>query len=128
METPAVETQAELNEQMKVRLEKVPQLRNAGYHPYAERFERTHRLHEASSLPDGEKGVRVAGRIIALRYFGKLAFGHLYDIDGKIQFALQKNKLGKQFDDMKDLVDIGDFIGVEGEMMTTKTVKNNRCR
>jgi lysyl-tRNA synthetase class 2 len=63
----------------------------------------------------------VAGRIIALRYFGKLAFGHLYDIDGKLQFALQKNKLGKQFDDIKNLVDIGDFIGVEGEMMTTKT-------
>ncbi len=88
-----METQEELNEQIKVRLEKISQLRNAGYHPYAERFERNYRLHEAAALPDGTKGVRVAGRVVSLRYFGKLAFGHLYDIDGKMQFAVQKNKL-----------------------------------
>lgn len=116
-----METQEDLNEQMKVRLEKVPQLRAAGYHPYAERFERTHRLHEAAVLSDGTKGVRVAGRLISLRYFGKLAFGHLYDVDGKMQFAVQKTKLGDKFDDLKKLIDIGDFIGVEGEVITTKT-------
>lgn len=116
-----METQTELDEQMKVRLDKVPQLKEAGYHPYSERFERTHRLHEASKLEDGTNGVRVAGRIIAIRYFGKLAFGHLYDVDGKIQFSIQKNKLGEKFDDFKRLVDIGDFIGVEGEIITTKT-------
>lgn len=116
-----METPIELHEQMKVRLEKVPQLTEAGYHPYSERFERTHRLHEAAKLPDGTTGVKIAGRIIALRYFGKLAFGHLYDVDGKIQFSVQKNKIGKQYDDLKRLVDIGDFIGVEGEIITTKT-------
>jgi len=116
-----VDTQTDLHEQMKVRLDKVPQLIEAGYHPYCERFERTHRLSEASKLPDGTSGVKVAGRIISLRYFGKLAFGHLYDIDGKIQFSVQKNKLGKQFEDMKRLVDVGDFIGIEGETITTRT-------
>jgi lysyl-tRNA synthetase, class II len=117
-----VETQEELNEQVKVRIEKISQLRAAGYHPYAERFERNYRLHEAAVLPDGTKGVRVAGRVVSLRYFGKLAFGHLYDIDGKVQFAVQKNKLGEEkFNDLKRLIDIGDFIGVEGELITTKT-------
>lgn len=116
-----MDTQTDLHEQMKVRLEKVPQLIESGYHPYCERFERTHRLSEASKLSDGTKSVRVAGRVISIRYFGKLAFGHLYDVEGKIQFAVQKNKLGKQFDDLKRLVDIGDFIGVEGEIITTKT-------
>lgn len=116
-----MDTQEDLNEQMKIRLEKVSQLRDAGHHPYAERFERTHRLHEALGLADGTKNVRVAGRIVAIRYFGKLAFGHLYDFDGKIQFALQKNKLGEKFEDFKKLIDIGDFIGVEGELITTKT-------
>jgi len=111
----------DLNEQMEVRLKKIERLRESGYHPYAERFERTHTLEEASVLPDGTKNVKVAGRIISLRYFGKLAFGHLYDLNGKLQFAAQKNKLGKVFDDIKDLVDIGDFIGVEGEIITTKT-------
>jgi lysyl-tRNA synthetase class 2 len=112
----------QMNEQMKVRLEKVSQLREAGYHPYAERFERNYRLAEAAVLADGVKGVKVAGRIISLRYFGKLAFGHLYDVDGKVQFAVQKNKIGdKKFEDLKRLIDLGDFIGVEGEMITTKT-------
>lgn len=116
-----MDTQTDLHEQMKVRLDKMSQLKEAGYHPYCERFERTHRLSEASKLPDGTRGVKVAGRIISLRYFGKLAFGHLYDIDGKIQFSVQKNKLGKQFEDMKRLVDVGDFIGIEGEAITTRT-------
>jgi lysyl-tRNA synthetase class 2 len=121
MEIQTVETQADLNEQMKVRMDKVPQLAEAGYHPYTERFERTHRLNEAAQLPDGTTGVRVAGRVVSLRYFGKLAFGHLYDVDGKVQFSVQKLKVGSQFDELKRLVDIGDFIGVEGEMLTTKT-------
>ena len=116
-----MDTQEQLNEQMKVRLDKIPQIRETACHPYAERFERTHRLHEAAELPDGVNDVKVAGRIVSLRFFGKLAFGHLYDVDGKLQFAMQKNKLGEQFDNLKRLVDIGDFIGVEGEMITTKT-------
>jgi len=109
------------NEQMQVRLEKVPGIRNAGFHPYAERFERTHRLHEATQLPDDTPAVSICGRIISLRYFGKLAFCHLYDLNGKIQIALQKNKLGNKFDTFKNLVDIGDFIGVTGTVITTKT-------
>jgi lysyl-tRNA synthetase class 2 len=121
MENQVVDTQEELNEQMRVRLDKVSALKTAGYHPYAERFERTHRISEAAALEDGTKGVRVAGRIVSLRYFGKLAFGHLYDLNGKIQFALQKTKLGEKFDDFKKLIDIGDFVGVDGEIITTKT-------
>lgn len=111
----------DLNEQMKIRLDKIPQIRSKGFHPYADRFERTHRIHEAASLADGTSGVKVCGRVVSIRYFGKLAFGHLYDIEGKIQFALQKTKLGDRFDDFKSLIDIGDFIGVEGEVITTKT-------
>ncbi len=71
-------------------------------------------------MPDGTAGVRVAGRIVSLRYFGKLAFGHLYDVSGKVQFAAQKTVLNEQFDDLKRLVDIGDIIVIEGEMITTK--------
>lgn len=109
------------NEQMHVRKEKIPVLTSAGHHPYADRFERTHRLHEAATLADGFENVRVAGRVIALRFFGKLAFGHLVDAEGRLQFAMQKNKLGERFGDVKRLVDIGDFIGVSGTMITTKT-------
>jgi lysyl-tRNA synthetase class 2 len=116
-----METGTDINEQMRVRLEKAEAMRRAGKNPYADRFERTHRLHEAAVLPDNTAKVSVAGRVVALRYFGKLAFGHLYDVDGKLQFAVQKNKLAARFDDFRNNVDIGDFIGVTGTVITTKT-------
>jgi lysyl-tRNA synthetase class 2 len=111
----------EKNDQIQVRLDKVPALREIGEHPYAERFETTHSIADARKLSDGTTGVTVAGRIIALRYFGKLAFGHIFGFTGKIQFALQKNKLGERFEQFRKLTDIGDFIGISGDMITTKT-------
>lgn len=111
----------ERNEQMEVRGAKTEALREAGELPYAERFERTHALAEARELADGEEGVRVAGRVVAVRYFGKLAFGHLHGFSGRMQFSLQKNALGERFAQFKKLVDIGDFVGIEGAIMTTKT-------
>jgi lysyl-tRNA synthetase, class II len=116
-----VEGMIDLNEQMQVRVNKINAIRQSGANPFAERFDRTHRLHEALALADDTAKVSVAGRIVSLRFFGKLAFGHLYDLDGKLQFALQKNKLGARFADFQNQVDIGDFIGVAGTMITTKT-------
>ena len=110
-----------LNDQMQARRDKLTAIQEMGILPYAERYETTHSLEQASKLDDGTKKIRVVGRIIALRYFGKLAFGHLFGFTGKLQFALQKNKLEEEFTHFKKIVDIGDFIGVEGEMITTKT-------
>lgn len=110
-----------INDQMKVRREKIEFIRQIGQHPYAERFETTHSIEQAGVLENGTKGIRIAGRVIAVRYFGKLAFGHIFGFTGKIQFALQKTKLGTMFEQFKKAVDIGDFIGIEGEMITTKT-------
>jgi lysyl-tRNA synthetase, class II len=101
-----VDSMTDPNDQMRVRLQKIPAIQTSGDRPYADRFERTHRLHEAALLADNTAGVSVAGRVIALRFFGKLAFGHIYDLDGKVQFAVQKNKLQGRFDDFKNCVDI----------------------
>ncbi len=110
-----------LNDQMQVRREKISAIREFGEHPYAERYETSCSIADALQLEDGIKNVRVAGRIVAIRYFGKLAFGHLFGFTGKIQFALQKNELGERFAQFKKIMDIGDFIGIAGEMITTKT-------
>ena len=109
------------NEQMQVRFDKIAKIKEHGDIPYAERFETTHDIASASKLPDETEGVTVAGRVVAMRYFGKLAFGHLFGFHGKIQFALQKNTLNEDFDYFKEVVDIGDFIGVSGKIFTTKT-------
>lgn len=116
-----MENRETLNDQMQVRQQKIEAIREMGRLPYAERFERTHTPAEAAALPDGTTPVRIAGRVISLRYFGKLAFGHLYDLSGKVQFSAQKNNLGEQFATLKKVLDIGDFVGLEGEMITTKT-------
>jgi lysyl-tRNA synthetase class 2 len=116
-----LEPTLEQNDQMLVRQEKIAQLGAIGEHPFAERYERTHLLSEAAGLPDGTSGVRLCGRLVAMRTFGKLAFAHLFDMSGKLQIALQKNKLADRFTHFMKLVDIGDFVGVEGEIITTKT-------
>lgn len=110
-----------LSDEMKVRREKIGSIRENGMHPFAERYERSHTLGQSAKLADGVAGVRIAGRIVALRYFGKLAFGHLFDSTGKVQFALQRNRLNDSFAQFKQLVDVGDFVGIEGEMFTTRT-------
>lgn len=90
--------------------------------PYPERFEITHGLKEASVLPDETKAVRVAGRIMAMRKMGKLSFVTLADVAGKIQIALKKDTLGEEtYDFFKKAFDIGDFMGVEGDVFTTNT-------
>ncbi len=108
-------------DQRSVRIEKMNTLRDAGILPYAERFEKTHMLAEAKVLADGTKPVRAAGRVIAVRGFGKLTFCHLLDFSGTMQFALQKNKLSGQFELFMKTVDMGDFVGIEGEIITTRT-------
>jgi lysyl-tRNA synthetase class 2 len=111
----------EFSSERAVRLEKLEHLRQAGISPYAQRFEKSHSAEQAKALADGASGVKIAGRVVALRGFGKLTFGHILDFSGKIQFAAQKNKLSESFGLFMKVVDVGDFIGIEGEIITTKT-------
>lgn len=66
------------------------------------------------------KQVSVAGRLASKRSHGKSGFAHISDHTGKIQFYAQANKLGELFELYKDL-DIGDIVGVNGELFTTRT-------
>lgn len=88
--------------------------------PYPERFEITHELRDAARLPDETQGVRVAGRIMLMRKMGKLSFVSIADVAGKIQIAIKRDTVGEeQYDFFKKAFDIGDFIGIEGEVFTT---------
>jgi len=112
----------EKNEQFQVRLQKREEMIRDGVVPYRDRFERTHSLKEAETLADETDNVRLAGRLISLRSFGKLVFGHLQDLEGKLQIAIEKKTIGdERFDLLKKWVDIGDFLGVSGKMITTRT-------
>jgi lysyl-tRNA synthetase class 2 len=71
--------------------------------------------------PNREK-VKVAGRLIALRDQGKAAFGHIQDADGKLQVYFRKDTLGdEKYKEAMEILDVGDIIGVEGELFRTMT-------
>ncbi len=90
--------------------------------PYPDRYELTHTLKEAALLSDNTQGIRVAGRLMTMRKMGKLAFVTIADIAGKIQVAIKKDTVGDEaYDFFKKVFDIGDFIGVEGDLFTTNT-------
>lgn len=100
-----------------VRLEKIEKLRQMGINPYPHAFDKTHTV--AQALQSEGQVVKTAGKIFSYREHGNIAFADLGDETGRIQIFFQKAKLGDgQFKNLK-LLDIGDFLGVEGEVGKT---------
>lgn len=90
--------------------------------PYPDRFDVNKQIKDAPRLPDGTENICIAGRIILMRKMGNLSFARISDVQGSIQIAVKKDVLGsEEYDFFKKAFDIGDFIGVCGEMFTTKT-------
>lgn len=111
----------EFSEQELVRREKVKKIKDF-CNPYPERYEITHSLKEASTLADETKDVAVAGRIVFMRKMGKLSFVKLRDIESDLQVSIKVDLIGEdKYEFFKNSVDIGDFIGVKGEIFTTHT-------
>jgi lysyl-tRNA synthetase, class II len=105
-----------------VRLHKLERMRALGHDPYSvERFERTD---SAAGLLEGfEEGKQIsfAGRVVSYRLMGKAGFAHLSDGDGRIQGYFRKDDLGETGWELYNLLDIGDHLGVRGELFVTKT-------
>ena len=109
-------------DQIQARAQKLRALAESGTPVYPDRYARTHTLAQAMALAEGTKGVRIAGRLAGLRSFGKLTFGHLQDLQGRVQVAFERQSLGDaEYERFARLVDIGDFVGAEGEIFRTRT-------
>lgn len=103
------------------KLKKLELLRESGVNPYVDKFDITHSLKEVKDVAEGTAGVAIAGRIAAVRSFGNLVFVHLQDVEGRFQVALTKAHSGPQMLEwFANYVDIGDFIGCEGELFITQ--------
>ena len=119
------------------RFAKLARLRELGLDPYGRAFYRSHELGEAfaafeeaeaaaGEMTDGGgdppelEGVRVAGRILSYRNLGGSAFAHIGDRDGRLQIHLRRNLLGEEGSALMDLLDLGDWIGVEGAVFRTR--------
>ncbi len=111
------------------RLLKLEALKAAGVRPYAARYERTHSLEQAREIaasqaagaPAEGTDVRVAGRVLTVRAFGKLVFLHLQDGSGRCQVVLDETQVGAAAMALfSACVDGGDHIGVQGRTGRTK--------
>ncbi|MCH7945010.1 MAG: lysine--tRNA ligase [Armatimonadetes bacterium] len=107
-----------------VRLEKLAKLRELGADPFSvERFDIDCSANELLERYDELEGkpVSFAGRVVSMRLMGKAAFAHLSDGDGRIQAYFKKDDLGEDAWEVFKLLDIGDHLGVAGEMFLTRT-------
>jgi lysyl-tRNA synthetase class 2 len=115
----------ELREFLMHRREKLARWREAGVDPYPFQFQLTHRTGELRTrfeeLAESKQEVRVAGRLMALRGFGKSTFAQLQDGEGRIQIYFQIDKLGADAYERVGWLDMGDIIGVSGTLFTTRT-------
>lgn len=115
---------------MAERLEKAHKFEQHGLNPYANNFkpdttcdEFIHKYTDYSrdDLATNETIHHIAGRVMAIRNMGKACFMRLQDSTGFLQIFIQQNKIGEQSHELLKLVDMGDFIGVSGTPMRTKT-------
>jgi lysyl-tRNA synthetase, class II len=114
----------ERDEIFEVRRAKLEQLRERGIDPYPARFKRTHLSSDVLTAycdAGPPLQVSVAGRMGVRRGMGAMSFVHLQDGAGKIQVQLRKDQLGEEQYSLLNLLAYGDFLGVSGEVMRTKT-------
>ena len=116
-------TAEELSEVLRVRREKLAALQQAGNDPFAQtRFDRTVYAQQIAEQFDQleEKPVAVAGRIMSKRSMGKASFFDIADASGKIQIYIKLNVIGEETYEQFKKWDIGDIVGVNGEVFRTK--------
>ncbi len=119
----------EINELIERRIKKLEELRQAGVEPFGRAFyaeDHAMALHDKYGAVSKEAleaepvQCSLAGRIVAMRDFGKAAFAHIQDTTGKIQVYFRKDMLGEGYKIIKKL-DIGDIVGLKGKLFRTRT-------
>ncbi len=136
---PATDASREIGMHEAARREKLPQIESLGVDPWGGRFDdhesigkiRERESEITSEEPPADQAhrgpiqhgpkVRAAGRIVLQRKKGKLIFADIQDWTGKIQVFIGKNQVGDGNWELAQLLDLGDIIGVDGELKHTKT-------
>lgn len=109
-------TEAEL---IAVRREKLAKIRELGIDPYGAKFDTTTTPGKLKADFADEQAVTIAGRLLAIRDMGKSVFATIGDVEGRIQIYLNKKGVSETDWAIYKLLDLGDWIGVEGETFTT---------
>jgi lysyl-tRNA synthetase class 2 len=117
-------------EQVEVRRQKLAKLVGAGHRAYANDFKPTDTLAAIASrfsdasddeLNAAPKGLRISGRVMAIRRMGKASFFHMQDRRGRLQVYVQQNQVGAESYALFRALDVGDIVGVTGHLFRTRT-------
>lgn len=110
-----------VKELMQVREEKLAKLKEYGMKDRPERYEVSCSIGDSRKLEDGTKNISIAGRILSKRKMGKISFIDLSDITGHMQLCMKRDDMGEEFyKQIHETIDVGDFIGVKGDIFTTQ--------
>jgi lysyl-tRNA synthetase class 2 len=129
-DSPRDQKQQPLEALLANRRAKLAGLREAGLEPYPNRFRversitdvrRTYDPQDGERLEADEPRVRLAGRVHALREHGKVSFADLSDGVERLQLYLRRDQLGDDAWEVIKLLDLGDFVGVEGAVFRTRS-------
>jgi lysyl-tRNA synthetase, class II len=119
----------EINDQFRVRRDKMDALREKGLDPFGKRFDRSHDSNEIKTqfeefskeeLEEKEITVSIAGRIMTKRGKGKAGFAHIQDLPGQIQIYVRKDAIGEEQYEIFKTADLGDLVGITGTVFKTK--------
>lgn len=121
---------SEAPDHIQQRYSKLEQIQQLGHDPYPHKFERTHTVEElvdqlgdvsSEELETRAIRTRTAGRLVAVRGHGKASFGHIVGGGKRLQLYVRQDRVGEDNYELYRLLDIGDLVGVEGEMARTRT-------
>lgn len=116
------ESQTLSTNELQARLQKAENIRARDGVVWKDKFDRTHTIQDARMVTDGT-AVKLAGRVTALRWLGKLMFGRIYDINGEIQFSMSREELGEEnYKFMKANVDLGTLLALPAKYIIQRRV------
>lgn len=108
------------NDERGDRIKKLELIKEKEIIPYADRYDKTHEAASIAGLELDTK-VSVSGRLMLFRDMGKITFAQLQDFSGRVQIVLKIDEIGKEeYKTLVKVVNIGDFIGVEGVVFKTQ--------
>ena len=116
--------QQDLNSLLQVRRDKLKELQESGNDPFRiTKYDVTHHSTDVTEHFDTLEGqsVSVAGRIMSKRVMGKASFCHIQDLNGTIQCYVARDSIGEEAYKLFKKMDIGDIVGLKGEVFKTKT-------
>ena len=120
-ENIAPEAEQDINALKAVRLNKLDELVKSGNDPFKiTSYDVKHHAADITASPEEGAVVSLAGRLMSKRIMGKASFAHILDRSGQIQIYVKRDNLGEEkYDFFKKQLDIGDIIGVKGDVFVT---------